>query len=422
MSQDWERMKRLLSLGRDQTPKGPPHPLPAHRAGQPGLRGARLRVEEQSTPFGSCLIRELEFPRSHVHGNTPLEWLLISGQEGRALLGRDPRLREIEPSSLLFLDLETTGLGGTGTYAFMVGLGFFRSDRFFIRQYFMRDYSEERALLIALRDFLSQGQGVVSYNGKMFDLPLLSDRFILNRMRSPLEDLPHLDLLHPARRLWRERMGSCSLINLEEALLGIRRLSDVPSELIPSLYFRYLQYPDPSLIEPVFSHNAHDLLSLMALKARACFAVENPEGCAIQHGEDYYCLGRIFEDLGHWERSIPCYECALHRGLPPHLRNEARRRLSLIHKRSGDRPRAVQIWQSSVAQDGSRFDPFSYEELAKHKEHREKDYEGAILIVERAIEQLARLGSPSSQAELLLRRFQHRLRRLQHKLRGERWY
>ncbi|MDH7501063.1 MAG: ribonuclease H-like domain-containing protein, partial [candidate division NC10 bacterium] len=288
--------------------------------------------------------------------------------------------------------------------------------------YFMRDYGEERALLIALRDFLSQGRGVVSYNGKMFDLPLLSDRFLLNRMRSPLEDLPHLDLLHPARRLWRERMGGCSLIHLEESLLGIRRLDDVPSELIPSLYFRYLQYPDPSLVEPVFSHNALDLLSLMALKARACSAVEDPEGCAIQHGEDYYCLGRIFEDLGQWERSIPCYECALDRGLPAHLRNEARRRLSLILKRSGDRPRAVQIWQSSITQDGSRFDPFSYEELAKHKEHQERDYEGAILIVERAIEQLRTLASSSSEMEILLGRFRYRLRRLRHKLRGERWY
>ncbi|MDH7500973.1 MAG: hypothetical protein QHH30_11395, partial [candidate division NC10 bacterium] len=125
-------MKRLLSLGKDQNPKGPPRPFPAAsaRAGQPGLKAARLRVEEESTPFGSCLIRELEFPRSYVHGNTPLEWLLRWGREGRALLGRDPRLREIEPSSLLFLDLETTGLGGTGTYAFLVGLGFFRSERF----------------------------------------------------------------------------------------------------------------------------------------------------------------------------------------------------------------------------------------------------------------------------------------------------
>ncbi len=422
MNQEWERLKRLLSLGNTQIPPGPCLSSAPHGPGAPALKGASLQVLEEATPFGSFLMRELEFPRSHVHGNTPLEWLLTSGREGRALLGRDHRLREIEPASLLFLDLETTGLGGTGVYAFLVGLGFFRKDRFHIRQYFMRDFSEERALLFALKDFLGEARGVVSYNGKGFDLPLLSDRFILNRMRSPLEDLPHLDLLHPARRLWKERIGSCSLISLEENLLGMRRMGDVPGELIPSLYFRYLQYKNPSIIQPVFYHNAHDLLSLMALKARACFMLEDPEGCALRHGEDYYCLGRLFEDLGHWDRSISCYEGALEEELPPHLREEARRRLSLILKRSGDRPRAVQIWQGSVSGDGPEFDFFSCEELAKHKEHQEKDYEGALLIVQEALDRLALLDPSSPEVRALGVGFQHRLHRLQCRLRGERWY
>jgi len=422
MSSNWERTRRLLDMGqgknREATGPSPCDPSLTH----PGLRESAPQLAEQRTSAGSFLVRELQFPSSYVHGNTPLEWLLSVKGEGRALLGRDPRLKELPLSSLLFLDLETTGLGGTGTYAFLVGLGFYRADRFYIRQYFMRDFSEERALLYALRDFLSEIQGVVSYNGKMFDLPLLSDRFILNRMRSPLEDLPHLDLLFPARRLWRERIGPCSLVHLEENLLGVRRMGDVPGELIPSFYFRYLQRKDPAIVQPIFAHNARDLLALMALKARACCLIEDPQGCAIHHGEDYYCLGRIFEDLGHWDKSIPCYEGALDRGLPPHLWGEARRRLSLIHKRSGDRPRAVQIWQNSVAQDGSRFDFFSCEELAKHKEHQEKDYEGAILIVERAIERLEPRAPSSPVERILLGRFQHRLRRLQHKLRGERWY
>jgi uncharacterized protein YprB with RNaseH-like and TPR domain len=434
MNQDWERMKRLLSLGqgapaKEHSPRFPgpvpdPNAAALKAAPKTAPKAASFRVMEQATPFGTCLIRELELSRAHAHGNTPLEWLLRWGGEGRALLGRDPRLREIEPSSLLFLDLETTGLGGTGTYAFLVGLGFFRSDRFFIRQYFMRDYSEERALLFALREFLKEGQGVVSYNGKMFDLPLLSDRFILNRMRSPLEDLPHLDLLHPARRLWRERTGSCSLAHLEEALLSFRRQRDIPSELIPSFYFRYLRERKPSIMEPVFSHNAHDLLSLMALKARACLAVEDPVGGAIEQGVDFYCLGRLFEDSGHWDRSVSCYQKSLDQdqGLPFHLREEARRRLSLMLKRSGDRPRAVEIWQSSIAGGDSRFDFFSCVELAKHKEHQEKDYEGAILIVKQALERLSPLDPGLHEVRTLQESLQHRLHRLEHRLRGERWY
>ena len=426
MNRDWERMKKLLALRKGQVGEGrpPEPPSPDPQIGHSGRREREVppQLVEQETPHGRFLLRELELPRSYVYGNTPLEWLVLGGEEGRALLGKDSRLAEIEPSSLLFLDLETTGLGGAGAYAFLVGLGFFRSDHFYIRQYFMRDFSEEKALLSALRDFLSVAQGVVSYNGKMFDLPFLSDRFILNRMQSPLEGLPHLDLLHPARRLWRERMGSCSLVHLEENLLGMRRMGDVPSELIPSLYFRYLQHKDPAIVQPIFKHNVRDLLSLMALKARACGMIEDPNGFPIEHGQDYYCLGKLFEDLGRWERGVECYECALSQGLPSPLREEARRRLSLILKRCGDRPRAVQIWQGAIGGDGSGFDFFSCEELAKHKEHHEKDYQGAILIVNQALERLSQFARSPSLAKDLEARFQHRLRRLQHKLRGERWY
>jgi hypothetical protein len=192
--------------------------------------------------------------------------------------------------------------------------------------------------------------------------------------------------------------------------------------MIPNLYFRYLQYKKASIIEPVFHHNAHDLLSLMALKARACFMIEDPEGCAVRHGEDYYGLGRLFEDLGHWDRCISCYEGALEEEIPLHLREEVRRRLSLILKRSGDRARAVQIWQSSVFGNGAEFDFFSCVELAKHKEHQEKDYEGAISIVQQALDRLALLDASSSEMRALGAEFQHRLHRLHCRLRGQRWY
>jgi tetratricopeptide (TPR) repeat protein len=217
-------------------------------------------------------------------------------------------------------------------------------------------------------------------------------------------------------------MGSCSLVHLEERLLGMRRVGDVPSELIPSLYFRYLQHKNPAIIEPVFSHNVRDLLSLMALKARACLMVEDPQGFTVDHGLDYYSLGKLFEDLGRWERGIACFECALRQDLPRHLREEARRRLSLIWKRAGDRPRAVQIWEGSIGEDAAEFDFFSGEELAKHKEHQEKDYQGAILIVRQALQRLASLDPSFPGVRDLRASFEHRLCRLEHKLRGERWY
>ena len=417
MSEHWERMRRILSAS------GPPgEGIEFSAPARPDdYWYPSLRVEEELTPYGTCLIRGLQIPRSHVHGNTPLEWFLASGGEGRAILGQDPRLGEIEPSSLLFLDLETTGLGGAGTYAFLVGVAFFSSNCFHIRQYLMRDYSEERALLYSLQHLLERGGGLVSYNGKMFDLPLLSDRFLLNRMPNPLAGLPHLDLLPSARRLWKGCSASCSLVNLEQDLLGLRRRGDVPSELIPGLYFRYLQHRKTSLLEPVFSHNVHDLLSLIALKARACRAVEKPEAWSLASGGELYGLGRIFEAQGRREHSLFCYQMSLRQGLPPHLRYEARRRLSLLLKRSGDRTRAAQIWESTVGEGGLGFDPFFYEELAKHKEHQEKDFQGAIAIVEQALEHLSRRAATSYRDLVWVQRFRHRLGRLRHKARGERW-
>jgi uncharacterized protein YprB with RNaseH-like and TPR domain len=149
----------------------------------------------------------------------------------------------------VFFDTETTGLsGGTGTYAFLIGLGTIEPDRVVVRQYVMRDYDEELALLEAVGNQLAQHDALVTYNGKSFDVPLIETRFIASRR--PLDVIPpaHLDLLHPTRRLLRGQLDRCALSDVERAVLGFRRFEDLPSWMIPSVYFQFVREGDARLL------------------------------------------------------------------------------------------------------------------------------------------------------------------------------
>ena len=146
------------------------------------------------------------------------------------------------PEEWAFLDTETTGLaGGSGTCAFLVGVGRVTREGFYVKQFFMRDHAEEASQLDALSRHLASFKVLITYNGRTFDQPLLETRYRLNRARPPFARMEHLDLLHGARRLWKLRFESCRLVDLENQILGIEREGDVPGALIPYLYFEYLR-------------------------------------------------------------------------------------------------------------------------------------------------------------------------------------
>src|SRR5690348_815474 len=114
-------------------------------------------------------------------------------------------------SAVVYLDTETTGLaGGTGTCPFLIGIGAAEGSGFRVRQLFLRDLTEEKAALDALAEALEPYELLVTYNGKTFDIPLLETRYTLARMKSPFSRMVHLDLLHPARRLWKLQIGRAS--------------------------------------------------------------------------------------------------------------------------------------------------------------------------------------------------------------------
>jgi uncharacterized protein len=334
-----------------------------------------------------------------------------------------------EPDRLIYLDTETTGLaGGTGTVAFLIGVGKAEKSGFVVRQFFLRDYPEEKAALRALEELLAEAEGLVTFNGKTFDVPLLETRYTLARMKSPFARLAHLDVLHPARRMWKLRLETCALTDLERAVLGIAREGDVEGSEIPAIYFDYLRTGDAGSLAPVFYHNALDIVTLAALAARLARVIEGARNGerTVESGLDLYSLSRIFRRNGNSEQSVATCEQALASGLPSAVETRALWDLALEHKRQRRHEMAVEIWReiargtSKVGPDftpGNRSEPafalFAYEELAIHYEHRARDPKQALAFIEQALDTLRQSSLPSS----LLHRFNHRRQRLERKTR-----
>ena len=326
-----------------------------------------------------------------------------------ARLLRDPAWRTFDFRRALFLDTETNGLsGGTGTFAFLVGVGFIEDDTFVVQQFFLRHPGEEPAMLEALVPLLERFDTFVTFNGKSFDIPLLETRFVLARRPLDLRARPHFDLLHPARRIWRWRLTQCDLGTLERQVLGVHRAAeDVPGWLVPRYYNEYLRTGNAAPLRGVFAHNRQDIVALAALGVHLATIVATPSPAHGLAGPDLFGLARLLEEAGAWDAAESAYRHALRSQMPAHLRRETLKRLSLLFKRQQRWEEATAIWRAMLAQG----DLFPYEELAKYLEHHARDIPGALHLVQQAF----REGIPLSPAERAALR--HRLARLQRKQR-----
>ena len=317
-----------------------------------------------------------------------------------------------DPTRLVFLDTETTGLaGGTGTCAFLIGIGNVEGMKFVVRQFFLRDYPEEKAMLEALAETLEACEGIVTFNGKTFDVPLLETRYALARMKSPLDRLVHFDALHPARRLWKLRLESCKLTDLEDAILGINREGDVPGSEIPAIYFDYLRSGDARGLQPVFYHNALDVVSLAALTVELARALGEGRAEALGSPLDLFSLSRILGTAGSKDKSISTCRQALAGGLPLPVESLALKHLAAEFKRKRQHESAIELWLEL-----SRREPplavEALEELAIHSEHHLRDLRQAL---EFTLAGLARLEEQLSFVAQR-KRFVWRMERLQRKL------
>lgn len=360
--------------------------------------------EETVTDAGTFFCVHQAAGGSSRHGNrcirdlSPLDMRLLS------VLAHHPDLACFDYHQGLFLDTETTGLsGGTGTVAFLIGLGWFEGSAFVTRQIFARDYAEEKATLVHLQEILQNKRFLVTFNGKAFDANLLASRYIMNRLGNPLADLPHVDLLHASRRLLSHRLADRRLGSLESEILGFHREGDVPGYEIPQRYFDWLRQRDGRLMADVFEHNRLDILSMAALLAHLIETIdpdnENPQ----HHPGDLLAAGQLFLSRGRHHDAVRLLQSVCASAHGPSARN-ARRELSLHYRRTARWPEALCLWEEMIRHDPG--DLFALIELAKWYEHRAHDLERAVALTNQALSYAGKDG------EISREELEHRLCRL----------
>jgi uncharacterized protein YprB with RNaseH-like and TPR domain len=355
---------------------------------------------------GPGYVIESVYEAGHMHGAIPLHRALTLEPATLARQVRDERLGMVPPSGFAYVDTETTGLGGAGAMVFLAGVARFDGSLLRLRQYLLPSPAYEVGLLGGLASDLDSAGALVSYNGKSFDLPLLESRYILSRMRCGLRSVPHLDLLHPNRRLFRGAFESMRLVQLESSVLGFEREADCPSWEVPERYFRFQRSGDPTHILPVLRHNAWDVLSLVALAAHLT---------ALCAGESHPLqAARAAEYTGDFEAAARHYEAALARTAGRADRLEAMEHAAVCCRKAGRPEEAARWWAAMLEEPRSRrLRP--YVELAKHAEHRLKDRPGAARLTRQALS-LARQGlvRPGlAGSETSIEALEHRLARLE---------
>ena len=374
---------------------------------------------------GAVIVVDREYRAGDLHGRTPIGEIvstIVEGSDALHLMSRAYESATGITERILFLDLETTGLfGGAGTQAFLVGCASIEGTSIRVRQFLMPGFEHERAVLSALEQWAKDHGALCTYNGRTFDVPLIETRFMFHRVPCPLDGVPHLDMLHPARRMWRQRPlttgtpdpddSSCSLSVLEKSIAGLHRVGDVPGYEIPSRFFKFVRTGDARPLEAVLEHNRLDLISLAAVLARAIVLINRGPSAATT-AQEAYGLARVYERGGAHENAeaalLRTIEFAKRVGLEPEVHGEALRRLAWIRRRDRRPHEAAEAWKelAVLPRCAASLRREAREALAIHHEHRLKDLMTAR---QHALELLADGVSNRT-------RVQHRLDRLERKL------
>jgi uncharacterized protein YprB with RNaseH-like and TPR domain len=367
--------------------------------------------DEVAVASGSAYRFESRYPVDYAHGPVRLAEILGFDPELAAEVAGRPDLASVSPKGLTFLDTETTGLaGGAGTIVFLVGVGRFDETGFRLRQYFLRNPAEEPAMLEALEEDLGSAEGFVTFNGQAFDLPLLEMRYLLGlRQRWSLTGLPHLDLLHPARRLWRRLLPDCSLSTLEQHMLGVvRSEADVPGELIPGIYLDYLRTGETHGISRVIYHNAIDVLSMVGLATQVLRRHQQGD---LDHltGPEALAVARWHQTAGRLDPAEMAFQMALASNEESALRAEALRRYTAQLRRQRRWAEAVSGWVGWHALEPANPEPCL--ELAKYFEWRAHDLGEARRWAEAALVALSH-WEPGWRRDEVWAAVENRLRRL----------
>ncbi|SDN82555.1 hypothetical protein SAMN04487897_10552 [Paenibacillus sp. yr247] len=400
---------------------------------------AQLGAHVETSPAGSFVMRRRVYGADSVHGKYRLRELADVAQQLTCFHDRDAVVRH---EALLFFDTETTGLGvGAGNVPFMVGIGFYTGELFTVEQLLIRNPAEEQAMLVYLQELLDRFTHIVSYNGRTFDWPILKNRYVLNRLTLVDSKLLQLDLLYPSRSLWRNTLPSCRLSKVEESRLGFERVDDVPGSMAPAFYFQYLAEKNPSVLEGVFVHNEHDIVTLAALAIHFGKLLSGGSGVAGKTAlephpeqdiefdlEELFRTGLWLDKMGR-SAIAENYLDELFARLMNDLRSvnttdqeSAILLLAAFYKKKGEYLRAVVLWKRWIviknASIALQLEP--YLELAMYFEHREKNLVQAIFYAEEAWAKLWRrrsLHRGDSKQNEVEEALEKRIRRLKDKLR-----
>jgi uncharacterized protein YprB with RNaseH-like and TPR domain len=352
------------------------------------IHAGRSRIEEWANGevvqnrFGEHFQTERRFPGHKQHGSVDIGSLAELPCDLMDALGGG-EVPTVPCERWAFLDTETSGLRiGPDTYAFLIGIGQITRAGFRLRQFFMRDYSEEPSLLAAVAEHLRQFDVLITYNGKTYDQPLLETRYRICRHTLPFGRLAHVDLLHGARRIWKLRCESCRLMELERQILGFQREGDLPGEMIPYVYFDYVRSQEACKMAPVFHHNAIDILTLACLTAIVPAAFRHADFEALtrlglRRGEDLCGIARWLIGAGEKERGLELLKRAVDTGLPDHILFRALWDIGLLEKKLGRTHAAVEVF-SELAECRNAYRSGALEELAKYYERAERSFSIAL--------------------------------------------
>jgi uncharacterized protein YprB with RNaseH-like and TPR domain len=370
--------------------------------------GEVLTGDEIHNSFGTVFQHQDDYPIGYLQGNTNLDQPI--GLEIFARWARTLNLENLQSDSLLFLDTETTGLsGGTGTYVFLAGMGYQTSQGFTVKQFFLQDPAEEAAFLTALSEAISDFKGIVTYNGKSFDIPILKTRFILNGLTPPFSPLGHIDLLHLARRLWKYRLAQRNLGILETEILEMARSSDeIPGWMIPEMYIDYIRSGDARPLKGVFYHNAMDIVSLAAVMVRISRMISDGDHSDEFEGSEIMAAGELHQTLGRNTEAESFFITAAEKPMEKYHLLLNRRKMAEMYRKSANWDKAIPILVE-LAENGL------WEaccDLAKYYEHTARDFNQAVRYSQMGIVIVQKAEITNSIREAAQADFNRRMERL----------
>lgn len=402
-------MKKLIKKKTTKTQPSSAFVVPQKPKYTAAWEEAGLTVIENE--FGIVFEKKTIYESTHFHGDIKLSDVFEAFSLWNSFQGAHPI--STDGRQVVFFDTETTGLKGTGTYIFLIGQLVWKENHFEMIQHVLADPSHEVALLYE-SGLWKPGHTIVSYNGKSFDWPQLQTRWVLNREYLPkLVEPNHIDLLHGARRIWRNELDQFKLIKIEEEKLGFKRIGDIPGYLAPIIYLDAVKSGIPSTLLKVLHHNEWDILSLLTLFIHSTKLIlqEQYNDSSVSSTN----IGKWFSDLKDFDNGQNVFEQVINQ----YSKIDAAQAFYLIgyeYKRRKEINLAYEAFEKSLINLPDQLQIQAYEELAKIDEHSKKDFAKAKHHVGLAIILIAQSKNlkPLQRSRMMLG-FEKRLQRIMNK-------